>query len=162
MKLNEITLDWLLDRVVERDECLIWIRAIGSQSNSPEAAVDGRHWQVRRLIWTLVHGREVPKRKYIGLTCENPHCVHPDHVVAQVRGFAQRGRARTADERMRISLGRRANSALSDAEVDTFRFTSESSNSVADRLGIHYSYVNHIRAGNKRVDHRNPFAGLGQ
>lgn len=162
MKLEDITLDWLQARVREdEDGCWIWTGCYGRGGEDPQATVDYKVWPVRRLIWTLVHCKPVPKGQRVGSSCSNPACCHPEHVQARKTGSALRGRKLPIATRIRIANTRRASSALTQEAVQQIRLDDRPAEVLAQEHQIDPSYVYYIRAGKIRRDYSNPFAGLG-
>lgn len=162
MKLEDITLDWLMARVREDENgCLIWAGCYGRAGTDPQATIDYKVWPVRRLVWTLVHCKAVPKGHRIGSSCSNPACVHPEHVQAKKIGSALRGRTQSIATRIRIAQAKRAGSSLTQEAVEQMRLDDRPAAVVAQEHQIDKSYVYYIRSGKLRRDHSNPFAGLG-
>jgi hypothetical protein len=159
MKPSEITLDWLYARVVERDGCLIWIKHIGD--GGPQANIDYKCRSVRREIWSLVHDRKIPSNQRIGVSCGNPACVHPDHLIARKPAATLAGRPISVTHRRHIAEARRAESKFSDDVIHEIRMSDMPAPQAAEHYGMDQSYVHYIRKNENRIDYRSPFAGLG-
>lgn len=161
MKVEDITLDWLQARVIERDGHWIWAGHIGGKGKVPQVRVDKVLHSVNRLIWEISHDRKVPKGMRVGPSCGNDGCVHPDCLISRKPAVLLKGRKMPIATRIRIAKSKRANSSLTQEDVQRMRVDERSADVVAAELGVHMSYVCRIRAGGARRDLNNPFAGLG-
>lgn len=162
MTLGEITLDWLLARVIERDGCLIWAGHIGGGGKVPQVRIDYKLHSVNRVVWELAHGRAVPEGKRVGVSCDNPGCVHPDHLVARKVGVLVKGIPLTTERKMRIAIARRAQSDLTPQDIQAIRSDPRPAIELVDEFKAHHSAICRIRRGDMWKDYTNPFAGLAQ
>lgn len=138
--------------------CLIWVGA--KAGNVPQIRVGYRLWSMRRLLWELTQG-PIKSGQQIGVSCTEPLCVHPDHLVSRTRSKLQKGRPRTVETKIKISMAKRASSKLTMAMVRAIR-ASDLLNSEIDRqLGMSAGYASRIRLGRAWADSASPFAGLG-
>lgn len=153
-----ITLDWLHARCREEDGHLIWMGAM-KDGTSPTAQVQGRTYSVRRLVWELVHARS-PGDRVVRARCGVLGCVHPDCVSAVDAGVVQRGTVRSPDARMRMALGKRKASRLSDEDIRAIRASPLPQTAVAAQYGISQASVSLYRRGVVWKDYSSPFAGL--
>lgn len=160
--LPEITVDWLLARVVERDGCLIWTGQADNGGRDPRSSIDGVKFYVRRAIWSAMHdGRQPPKGSHIGVTCNQHCCVDPAHVSGRSASAALKGRAKSIAHRAKIAATKRAQSDLKQEKVAEILLSPLKGEDEAARHGISKSMVNLIRAGKQRRDYSSPFAMLG-
>jgi hypothetical protein len=161
MRVDEITLDWLYARTIERDGCLIWAGCYGRNGTQPQATIDSKPRPVGRVIWELVHGRPVPTGCRVGPVCEVPGCVHPEHLLARKPGAVARGRPLPIAHRINIAEAKRATSKLAQEAVREIRSSDESGPVLAAAHGIDLTYVHMIKRGEVRRDYGGHFAGLG-
>ncbi len=160
MKIEEITLDWLLERVIERDGCWMWAGHIGGNGKVPQVRIDYKLHSVNRIVWSLAHGRDVPKGLRVGTSCEVDGCVHPDHLVARKVGVLLKGVPLTTDRKMKIAIARRAQSELTLDDVRAIRMDPRPGIELVEEYGAHHSAICRIRRGESWRDYSNPFAGL--
>ena len=158
--LPNIDLNWLLERVAEDGcGCLVWRRHCG-QGRYPAAKIAGRHWYVRRLLWTLTRGRSVPKGKDVAPSCDNELCVHPDHLVLRTPSARTGGVPKSAQHRAATALAMRKRFHLSDEVMRDIRESDESAAAIDRRHGLFTGHAAQIRRGRVRRDLSSPFAGL--
>ncbi len=158
-RLPDIGLVELLERAEPAGDCLEWT-AYATPKNQPQWCIKGKCWPVRRLLWLLTRG-PLKEGQQVGVGCVNELCIHPDHLIARTRSKALRGTKKSAGSRIRMALGKRKNSALSDEAVRLIRLSNEPGPALAKRHGICNSTVNRIRNGIYRKDYASPFAQLG-
>jgi hypothetical protein len=96
----------------------------------------------------------------VGVSCDNPKCVHPDHLVARTRSQAISGHTKPRDAVVRMALTKRAQSHVSDQVVREVVLSDLSSAEAAEKSGYCRSMVNKIRSGEFRRDYSSPWAGL--
>jgi hypothetical protein len=161
MKVEDITLDWFLDRVFERDGCLIWAGHISGEGKVPQVRIDYRLWSVNRLVWQLAHGRDVPKGLRVGASCHVDGCVHPDHLVARKVGVTLKGVPLATDRKMKIAIARRAQSVLTEEDARAIRLDPRPATELVNDFPVHHSALCRIRRGDMWYDYSNPFTGLG-
>lgn len=157
---TEISLEWLHARVVERDGCFDWQGYGGRDGVGPQARIGGRCVSVRRALWETVHGERAPRSMLAGVSCGNPDCVHPDHVVMRPRRALLEGIRRPVLQRAKTAAVKRAESRWSQDVIDEIRGGDELARVVAARHGMHPSYVHYIRSGKSRKDFANPYLQL--
>jgi hypothetical protein len=157
---SEITLDWLYARVVERDGCLIWTGATGARGTQPQAKIDDKTQNVRRVIWSLVHGKKVPKGWRVGSTCEHQLCIHPDCLIARRNGALLLGKKQSLLQRTRNAQGQRRRSKIGDDGVEKIVAGEMGPEEFIEKYGMSRSYFHRIRNGEFRRDYSSPFAGL--
>lgn len=58
---------------------LVWTGAVSSNHGYGQVSVDGEHWRVHRLAWTLRHGK-IPAGKHVLLTCGRRDCFADEHL----------------------------------------------------------------------------------
>lgn len=162
MKPEEITIDWLQARVIERDGCLVWNLSCAGGTNNPQANIGGTMVKVRRLIWELSRGKKIPSKVEIRSECEHDKCVHPDHLVASKRGAALKGKEKTMLQRIKIANSMRKRSAYKEELIEQIRSEYTTHAEASRKTGISESHVRGIRNNLYRCDYSNPFAGLGK
>lgn len=160
MKIEDISLDWFLARVIERDGCLIWAGHISGGGKVPQVRIDYRLHSVNRVIWELTHNRKVPSGLRVGASCGFDGCVHPDHLAARKVGVLTRGIPMTSERKMRIAMARRASSSRTQADANAIRLDPRPAIQLVQEYGIHHSQICRIRRGEAWRDYSNPFAGL--
>lgn len=153
-----MTLDDIKARCVEEGECWLWKGAL-SDGKWPCIWYEGKTVPVRRVVWTMHKGKQIPKNVCITPKCDNHLCVHPGCMVARIGRRASR--PATMQRRIRVATSLRARSRISDEAVMDIRTSGEPLAVLAERHGISYSYADQLRRGVRRRDFSSPFAGLG-
>lgn len=157
----EITVDWLLARVVERDGCLIWKGEASNNGKDPRGVLNNQRFYVRRAVWKAMNGREPPADWCYGVRCGQDCCVDPAHVIARTRSQVQKGIPKSLATRAKIAATKRAASKVPQFLIPKILASSLSGAKEAKRHGISKDMVNKIRAGQLRRDYSNPFLQLG-
>ena len=158
--LQHLTLSDLMARAHDDGAgCLVW-DGYALFGAAPQWRIDYQLWPVRRLLWELVHG-PIHAKHQIGLSCTEPLCVHPDHLVSRTRSSIQHGRKQPAATIIRIAQAKRAGSQLDMATVREIRASDEKSIEIDRRMGWSLGYASRIRLGLAWADTASPFAGLG-
>lgn len=161
MKIEDITLDWLLSRVHEDDDgCLIWTESVNPHSGLPVMRWYESMKTVRSVVYLLIHG-QMRKGKRTALSCGKKLCVHPDHVLAQNWNASLKGREIPIDTRIKIAMGQRKKSRLTDEQVQSIRSAIGTIREIGPEFGISYAHAAYIRRDEVRRDYSSPFAGLG-
>ncbi len=158
-RLPDISLVQLLERAEPAGDCLEWT-CYATPRNQPQWCLNGKCWPVRRLLWLLTRG-PLKEGLEVGVSCVNELCIHPDHLVARTRSKARRGIKKSIATRIRIAMGKRKNSNLTEEVVRLIKLSNESGPVLAKRHGINNSTVNRIRNDTYRKDYASPFAQLG-
>jgi len=162
MKVEDITLDWLMERVIERDGCLIWNGSYGGKNfDHPQTYTNGSTMSVRRLVWELSRNRKMPRGYRAKCFCGELGCVHPDHIDKLRHGEEFVGVALSMDHRIRMTLTKRKQSKFDDASISEIRSGDVTEQQAIERFGMSHSYYFGIKTGVKRRDLSNPFAWLG-
>lgn len=157
------TVEAIREKCIEEGDCWLWQGAM--DKGAPRAKVNGKMVYVRRLVLEL-SGKKIPASMRATTTCGDERCVNPDHVVARTpsainSAVAKRtGFARKAARRAKISAAKRKNSKVTPEMVAEIRASEGSGREIAERLGLHTSTVNDIRAHRSWVDYTNPFFQL--
>ena len=138
--------------------CLVWDGY--ALQGMPQIRIDYRAWPVRRLIWELVHG-PIKRGHQIGVSCPDPMCIHPDHLVSRTKSQIQRGRIMPMSTRTRIALTKRSRSSLTPELVREIRASDLPSIEIDRQIGMSDGYASRIRSGIVWADLSSPFAGLG-
>lgn len=155
----QITLDSLLARTRQEEDCLIW-SGHANGGRFPQWRIGGELYLVRRLVWEEVHGPIRPGHQ-IGVQCGCDLCVAPDCLVSRTKSrAAPRGRMSVTHQR-RIAASRRRNSALTPEIVSEIRMSNDPANVLDERFGLKAGYASRIRQHRVWADYSNPFAGLG-
>lgn len=157
----EITVDWLLARVVERDGCLIWKGEASNNGKDPRGVLNNQRFYVRRAVWKAMQGREPPADWCYVARCEVPGCVDPAHVTARTRSQALKGIPKSLAHRAKIAATKRAASGLPQEKVQEILASPRSGSQEGALHGISKDMVNKIRAGQIRRDYSGPFSQLG-
>jgi hypothetical protein len=160
--LPDITVDWLMARVVQRDECLIWKGEAANAGRDPRGVIDNQRFYVRRAVWkAMSDGREPPKQLRIGVSCDQACCVEPSHLIGRSQSVAASVGPMPLAQRAKIAAGKRAKSKLGQEQVQEILASELPGRAEAKRHGISKDMVNLIRAGKLRRDYTNPFLQLG-
>ncbi len=159
-----MTIDELLrGRVVEVGDCQEWSGTY-TASGIPLLYLRGARLPVRRAVYQLKHGRDIPDGYVASNSCENRRCVCEEHVRAVSRtAMAERSCANTnhALRAAKIAATKRRTEAKLTAEpVAMVKESSRTNLDLAEELGVHHSLLSAIRAGKCWKDYQNPFAGL--
>lgn len=161
MKPEDITLDWLQARVIERDGCWLWTGAKSKDGYNPKCKMDGKTVFVRRMLYELIKGKPVPSGFDSGVSCNCKLCVHPEHLTAKRRGKELKGKTRPAHIVMKMSMSMRAKSKIPEETIKEIMQCNESLRKAEKKYGISMSYIGALRRGEWRRDFSNPFTGLG-
>jgi len=160
-RVPDIGLEWLRARAVDDGcGCLEWGRYC-IHGVYPAAKIAGRTWYVRRLLWALTRGREVPSGMDVCASCDTPLCVHPDHLVLRRPSSRSAGVPKSAHHRMATALAMRSRSKLTGEMVRDIRASDEANAVLDQRYGLFSGHVAKIRAHARWQDHSSPFARLG-
>jgi len=159
-----MTLDDIKARCEEVGDCLEW-QGSYTTSGSPMLYHDGERTTVRKVVYALKHGRQLPDGHVASNCCCNPRCVSEDHVRGITKTkMLERTRANTNHElrAARIAATKRRNEAkLTPEQVQMVRDSQETNLALAAQLGVHHSLLSAIRNGKAWRSYTNPFAGLG-
>lgn len=158
-EMPDIGLDYLLARCAEVDGCLIWK---GPMRNGPLTNIARRGWKVRHLVWSLTHGRTMPRgRAPMPTVCEQERCVHPDHLTPVKRNTHALGKKMPLLQRSHIAQAKRANSAkITTEQARDIRHSSDTLVMLAKRHGVSISTASRIKAGTAWIDYSSPFTQL--
>lgn len=161
----DITLDWLLARVVaeEGDDGrvhLIWQGYIQRGHPKANREREAGPFNVRRAVWKAKTGREPRKDRMIRHNCGVFGCVAPDCVEAVPLGEKNRGRRQTLAALANYAKARRARSHLTEQDVAEIRASEEPRDKVGDRYGISGAMVSLIRSYKAWRDYSSPFLGM--
>ena len=80
--------------------CLQWIGRVENKRGYGQVAVDGEMRKAHRVSWEVYHGRPVPDGPVVRHSCDNPPCIHPEHLISgtQLANVADMfGRQRQSD-----------------------------------------------------------------
>lgn len=162
MKIEDITLDWLMARVIERDGCLIWNGGYGGKNiDHPQIFVNGSHESARRVMWELTNDRKMPKGHRAKSTCTEKGCIHPDHITKAKHGSELIGVNTGMIHRIGVAMTKRKVSRFSDETIARIRQGEITHKQAIEDHGMSHKYFYDIRNGIVRRDYSSPFAGLG-
>lgn len=162
MKIEDITLDWLMARVREDEYgCWVWVGATKKDSDLAVARIGDNMRPVRLVLLEIIREKQLQKGSESGCTCGNNRCVHPEHIVSKRINQNLKGRTLSITHKVSIAETKRSVSSISQDTVRQLRYDDASPKEWAEKLGIHESYVNQIRSNKVRRDYSSPFAGLG-
>jgi hypothetical protein len=152
--------EWIEERAVANDECWIW-KLVLLHGKQPQGKYKGKIILVRREILKARKGKEFARNCFAVCSCGTHGCVRPEHIVAQTRSAALKGRKMPEHQKAAIARARRANGKVDKDIVAEIRDSSGPAWVVAQRYGIHKDYVSQIRTHKAWKDYGSPFAGLG-
>lgn len=160
MNIANITMDWLLARVIERDGCLVWKGYCGTDGKTPKASIDSVNRRVRVVVWEMAHKRKLPSHMYVGTTCHVDNCCRPEHLVGRHQNADRVYTKLPVAHKAKIARTKRANSKIPDVAVLALR-TGEITDAQAVQLyGMSSSNAYLLRVGKSRRDYTGPFAQL--
>lgn len=157
-----ITADWLLARVRDNGEgCLVWTGY--SQGGHPKANFggDNKPFNVRRVIWKALTGRDVRKDRIIKTSCGVHNCADPAHLVEKPHGARNKGRVQSLAERAKQAMAQRAKSTMDPAVLQEIRAGELTQVALAAKAGCSQAMVSRIQLGKNWRDFSNPFSQLG-
>lgn len=164
----EITLDWLLAHVKEDEHgCWVWQGFI-TKGGQPQCRITiepkvSATMLVRRLVAKM---KFTPTAKFTSAArfIKNRQagakpdcswgCCHPDHILVRTKTQAmkpRKGKPLSFTHKANISRARRKKSRISDEVIKQMMLDPRPGNHVAKELGVHASYVPHVRTGKLRV-----------
>lgn len=159
------TTESLKARCTEEGDCWLWDGYLGN--GVPMVHHEGKMVAVRKLL-TALAGKSIKRGAYFSPSCGNALCVCPDHIVRRSQnehsGHMARMLAQSPANDLRIlkltqtRRSRYAKLTLDDARMA--RASTESSQKVAEKLGVTKALIARIRRGVQWKDHANPFGGL--
>lgn len=104
---------------------------------------------VHRYMWEQYNERAVPEGLVVRHRCDNPPCIHPDHIILGTPGDNSQDRKDRG--RVVVPLGEQHRLAkLTDATVLEIRHAlayGESNHTVAARYGVSRTTISNIRSG---------------
>jgi hypothetical protein len=150
---------WLQERVIERDGCWIWQRT-ANRGDGPRAHINGQTISVRRYLFNQTHMAQLGPTRCAVTTCDSPLCVHPDHITSTGRAMVQKGRPQRPTHTANIVKALTVNAKVSPEDLHEIRGSDEPLTVLADRYGVHPSYIGYIKRGERRKDYASPWAQL--
>ena len=159
-----LTINWLRTRVVIEGDCWVWTGCMnGSTKAVPVARIAGRSVTVRRVAAHL--GGHQQKARRFSVTCGNPRCVNPNHVIDEslVRVKKERFRLKVSEHerRAKIASTKRKNATLTADMVAEIRASDEPGYTIAKRMGVTPKVVYDARSYRTWKDYSSPWAGMG-
>lgn len=155
---TEYFLRKLKARTEKEGDCWVWQGAY--RQVTPYMNFAGRQRNVRMMTLWALKG-EPNLLAYV--SCNNPECVNPDHVVKVTESQKNKRAAKNRNEQVRrakVAVTMRAKyRKLTDEQVQEIRVSSEPAYMLAERFGVHRSLASRIRANKKWVQHGH-WAGL--
>jgi len=163
------TVESLLARTVEVGDCLEWTGYY--QNGTPYVCVGHKTMvSVRKVLAGMLDlgGRN---SVYWSVTCANPRCVNPEHIIGRNRGQHMAHMAKNVDHAgarrvAKLQASARARGVTKvggEAEAEAIRLDPRSCAAVAQEYGISKSLVSKIKRGDawRPVSAAaNPWAGL--
>lgn len=158
-----LTINWLRARVVIDGDCWVWTGCMnGSTKAVPVARIAGRSVTVRRVAAHL--GGHDEKARRFTVTCGNPRCVKPEHVIDEslVRVKKERSERRVSEHerKARIAATKRKKATLTEELVAEIRASEEPGYRIAKRMGVTPKVIYDARAYRTWKDYSSPWAGL--
>lgn len=160
----EHTIDTLHGLCHEVGDCWEWTRSC--VNGHPTTRHGGKQWLVRRLVAQLT-GDTLRKNYVVVTTCENPLCIHPEHLVQHtlrkhMTRMGELGRQGGLARAAKIAATKRAKYAkLTEAQVRDIRASTAPLRELATQYGLSHGRLGGIRSGRFWRDFSSPFAGLG-
>lgn len=113
------------------------------------AALDQEMVSLGTAIAVLLTGKRPRKGIYWHITCTTKHCANPDHRKAGTRRsqMLQAGYKPSALTLAKIAAKRRAESHLSEDDINAIRASDQTLEALAERYRISPSHVSRIRLG---------------
>jgi hypothetical protein len=150
---EQLTLARLLKHTELVGDCLEWTgHANGGQF--PQVRLGGRSgrvYNVRRVLWVLLHGF-IPANRQVGVKCPCELCVHPDHLVLRTRSTAMKGVKKSLLSARRMAATKRAASRITEEMVREIRASNEPAIHLDRRWGLGQGTTSGIRRGRFRRD----------
>lgn len=152
----------LLSRTVEVGDCLEWTGYYGN--GVPYVCHEGSMTSVRRLLRVL-DGQDAPAG-YYATTCENPKCVHPDHIIfrTQKKHMARMGKRNVTtpakSQKIRQAHIKAGRTVLDEYKAQEIRLSDEPGPVLAAKYGVSKSTIAKIRSGEAWRLFISPFRGL--
>lgn len=160
-KLSRKMQAWVDARVTEsEDGCWLWNGATAHDGKDPKTWFAGRVVTVRRLIYNATRAKPLERNEHAVGSCECARCIRPDHIEAKTKSAIQKGRPKSASHAIAIAKARRANAKITADDVLEIRASSEPAKAIAQRLGVHHTFIQDIRRHEAWKDYSSPFAGL--
>lgn len=132
----------------------------------PKVHVGGFQYYVRRIVWSITHGKPIKDGYFVGTKCPHPRCVNPELLTARSRSVAMsvaasQGAWKGADFSIAVSLGRAKANKITDEQAAYAATVVKPVAEVAEELGISTAYVYMLRRGDfRRAAAVTPFSGL--
>jgi len=159
-----VTLDDIKARCDEVGDCWEWKGAY-SPHGTPVMYARAERTTVRRVVWRILKGEPLDPKLMAGVKCNNPRCVHPDHVKPKTKAQVLGGMAKNGNQALRaakIAASQRKRSAkLDETKVAHIRASNATNVALAAELGVHHSLISAIRKGRAWRQFASPFAGVG-
>ena len=152
---------------IERDGCWVWIGATQQNTTTPIMMFRGKVSGVRRFL-AEARGNKIPRTKVATYTCNEPLCVHPNHVGVKERRVVLQRTFREMDEGKRVTInhsramGKRKHSKLTMELAREIRESSGSLRELAKKYEVTTYCIWAIKKGKtwKEPESANPFAAL--
>jgi hypothetical protein len=166
----EVTMEWVIERCEEDADCLLWQNAI-NEHGQPKCTFhhpDGTRStkNLRRVVWNLHSEKPLKPRLFVQMTCENKHCLNPDHMRAITKSVmvAQtwKNMATRVNKVLAVQRTTRALRGKLDMEKARYiRSTDRPAKELAAEFGVSQTVIHLVRrnAAWKELG-ASPFAGL--
>jgi hypothetical protein len=159
-ELPNVTAEWLLERVIQKDGCLVWKHECCNGGRDPRGSINKQRFYVRRAVWKAFTGKAPRAGWDLGVSCGTPGCCEPAHLVHRPKSESRAKGPKPLLTKVRIAEAKRRNSDLEQSAVDEIRSSRLSAAKEAAARGLHKSTVILIRANKIRRDYRSPFHQL--
>lgn len=153
----------LLARTEEVGHCMEWQGYL--EGGNPAVCHQGKMIMVRRLLLNL-RGVDIPAGSYVATKCDNPLCVHPDHIKIRTRSQHAAAMSKNVSQnsvvrvRKLMDFARENRAKLSMQQAMEIRASSEPASVLQKRYPVSKSRINRIKNGEAWRDLSSPFAGL--
>ncbi|WPH22294.1 hypothetical protein [Variovorax paradoxus] len=150
---EQLTLVRLLKHAEPEGECLEWT-GHANDGRHPQVKLGGRKgrvYNVRRVLWVLLHG-SIPANRQVGLKCPCELCVHPDHLVLRTRSAAMKRVKKSLLSARRMAATKRAKSRLTEDMVSEIRSSSKPAIWFDRSWRLGNGTASNIRRGRSRRD----------
>lgn len=154
----DIGLDYLLERTQKVKGCWLWTLRV--HFDRPVATIGRVQFQMRRVVWSLVHECDLLPGYHAVPACGNAHCLHPNHLEERRRNEEHLGAHRSTLTRHRMSTARLAHTTLSMQDVEEIKTGRGLMKHVAAVYGVSPSHAYRIRQGTARRDYLDPFSQI--